>query len=148
MKRLANESIFQRFLRKSLSYNYLERSKFKKNHGNEYTEKGVSDIDGHIGGKYVAIECKMWNGRPSTSQLAFSRGVMKTGGLSLFCIYHYYGGDHSFYWIPGDMVFSYRTKMLWIRTGLISVKEDPNSDSNKQTLVADCSPIAQLLEMR
>jgi len=152
MNRLKNETDLQRFIRKSLGYYFYNECKFKKCHGNQYTEKGVSDIDGHVRGMYVAIEAKMWNGRPSNAQISFTRGVMKTGALGLYLVYEFDKlNNHNFYWVPGDMPFSYRTKMLWIRTGLIKVKSDPNPkvpDNGERVEIIDCSPILTLLEMK
>ena len=146
MNKLKNESVFQRFLRKSIGYNFHGRCRFKKNHGNEYSEAGVSDLDGHIDGKYVAIECKMWSGRPSMTQLAFTRSIMKTGGLALFAIYQYEDGEHTLHWVPGDMNFTYRQKAIWPKSKLIKMDRDPNNPGDGRKVdVFDCSPLSLFL---
>jgi hypothetical protein len=146
MKRLKNESAFQRFLRKSISYCFLGNAATKKNHGNEYTERGVSDIDGHVHGSYVAIEAKMWGAYATTEQMAFLRRICRTGAIGLFVIYRYVEAtqEHEFWWAPGDQPFSYRLKNTWFKTGLIEVPEDPRDPTNKNTTwVANCFPIMQ-----
>lgn len=153
MRKLKNESEFQRWLRKSLSYFFLDedgnpQSKFKKNHGNEYSEKGVSDIDGHVLGYYVAIEAKMWNGRPSTVQQAFLRSVERTGGIGLFAIYRHSTSGHQVFWVPGSMPFSYRMKSVWPSAGTMMVRSDPNDDSSPYTEIADCTPLQTFLSMK
>lgn len=154
MRKLNDEGEFQRFLRKSLSYYFLDpvthkpRSKFKKNHGNEYSEKGVSDIDGHVRGMYAAIECKMWNGRPSTVQLAFIKSVHDTGGVGVFAIYRYMEGESFCYWVPGSMPFTYRMSNVWPRSGLITVPVNPFETDGQTHEVFDCSPLQVFLEMR
>tara|TARA_Y100000310_G_scaffold339241_1_gene431337 strand:+ start:3093 stop:3560 length:468 start_codon:yes stop_codon:yes gene_type:complete len=147
MRKLANESVFQRFLRKSLSYCYLNKSSFKKNHGNEYSERGVSDLDGHVNGYYTALELKMWGGRPSPVQLAYMRKIQRTGGIAFYVIYEY-KGDHSFYWVNGGSDFSYRLKSHWIKTGLFTVPRDPKFPSGELVEVADCSPIQIAINLR
>lgn len=154
MRKLKNESEFQRFLRRSLSYHFLDpetnkpRSKFKKNHGNEYSEKGVSDVDGHALGWYIAIECKMWTGRPSTVQQAFLRSVESTGGIGLFSIYRYIGGNHKFFWVPGSMPFSYRMSRIWPQSTTRMVRSDPGDESSPMIEVADCSPLQTFIDMK
>lgn len=148
MRKLKNESEFQRFIRKSISYNFLHKCHTKKNHGNEYTEKGVSDIDGHVNGYYVAIEAKMWRGRPSTEQVAFLRKVNNTGALGIFLVYEYTGDDHLFHWVPGDMPFSYRMKAIWPKSGLIMVPRDPEQPKGEKVPVIDCGPLLQLINVK
>lgn len=152
MNKIRNESEFQRFIRKSISYTFINQCKIKKNHGNMYSEKGVADLDGHILGHYIAIECKMWPGRPSTEQMAFCRSVMNTGGFAAFAIYRYEpadkGNEHRCFWVPGDMMFSYRQKMIWPNCGLIKVPRDPREPDGQKIEVFDCSLLKTFLEMR
>ena len=153
MNRLKNESVFQRKLRASIGYSYFKQCRLKKNHGNEYSEKGVADLDGHIKGLYIAIECKMWKGRPSTEQVAFLRSVLNTGGLGIFAIYRYDDDtrEHTVSWVPADFPFSYRVKsrMMWPVSKLISVPRDPANPNEGRTVeVFDCSLLYPLMEMR
>ena len=148
MKKLKNETAFQKLIRRSLAYCYFERCKFKKNHGSEFTGKGVADIDGHAGGYYVAIEAKMWGNRPSPAQAAFMRRVMVTGGMALFLIYKFRDGEHSFHWVPGDLPFSYRTSSIWIKSGLLLAPVDPANPGKDKIEIIDCSPIMTLINIR
>ena len=142
MARLKNEAAFQRMLRKSLSYCYLKKCNFIKTHGTQFTGSGVADIVGHILGYYVAIECKMNGGRPSTDQLSFLRQTVQTGAIGYFAIYNYEEGEHYVYWVPGDEVFSYRNRRKWMKTSTMLVQADPKDPSFGTTLVFDCSPMA------
>lgn len=150
MNKIKTESDFQRKLRASLGYTYFRRCRFKKNHGNEYSEKGVADLDGHIHGLYLAIECKMWGGRPTTEQVAFLRSVLNTGGMGFFAIYKYEDKVHTVSWVPADMPFSYRmsTQMIWPVSKLITVPRDPQNPEDKRTVeVFDCSLLLPIMEM-
>ena len=147
MHRLKNEAAFQRHLRASLGYTFFQKCKFFKTHGNEYTEKGVSDLVGHIHGNFIAIECKMWKGRPTTEQLAFCRGMLKTGAMGIFAIYRYEDGVHTVHWCPADMAFSYRMQMIWPVSRLVSVDRDPLNPDGRKIEMFDCKQLLPLLEM-
>ena len=148
MRKLKNETAFQKLIRKSLSYNFLSNCHTKKNHGSQYTERGVADIDGHVGGYYVAIEAKMWNNRPSGDQIGFLRKVNNSGGLGLYLIYQYTNDEHVFHWVPGDMPFSYRMKAVWPKSGLIYTPRDPKDPEGEKIQVIDCSPLTGLIKAK
>ncbi len=149
MRKLKNESEFQRFIRKSVGYAFPNKCRLKKNHGNQFSERGVSDLDGHVNGFYIAIECKMWNGRPTREQTTFLKNIHITGGIALFAVYNYLDGIHTCYFVPAEIPFSYRTKMFWLKSKLVSVQRDPNNPNDKEMVeVFDCTPIKTILEMR
>tara|TARA_Y100000034_G_scaffold116203_1_gene154277 strand:+ start:306 stop:755 length:450 start_codon:yes stop_codon:yes gene_type:complete len=149
MNKLKNESVFQRFIRRSIAYAFIDKCAMKKNHGNQFTEAGIADIDGHVEGYYVAIEAKMWNNRPTTEQLAFARKVSRTGGIHFFLIYKYNGDkSHSFFWVPGVLGISYRQKRLWAESGIIEVRTDPRDNTSKMIPVMNCEPLIRAIRMK
>ena len=71
---MANESYHTRKLRKELE----RRGLFYKHHG--FMTAGISDLIGCVGGKFVAIECKMNNGGITPLQQYFLTHVVENGG--------------------------------------------------------------------
>jgi|19_taG_2_1085344.scaffolds.fasta_scaffold08020_4 hypothetical protein len=58
-------------------------SKWWKNHGTEYSERGMSDLMGVVDGKLIALEVKINNGWFSPLQVKFLRDINLAGGNGL-----------------------------------------------------------------
>ena len=142
--KLKNETAFQKQVQRSLSYSYIGKCSFKKNHGSMYSLKGAADIDGHIHGHYVALELKMLNGRPSSEQLAFCHTIVKTGGSFFWLVYEWQDG-HFCYIIPGGMPFTYRMKKLWRKVGTVIVPVDPKNEEEGTVEVFDFSDLIKFI---
>ena len=76
------ESSFSRDLKKNL-HRIFSHSKWWKNHGTEYSEKGLSDLMGIINGRFYAIEVKIGNAWFTALQINFLRSVKQAGGMAL-----------------------------------------------------------------
>ena len=61
----------------------LHNHYYIKVHGSVYQKVGTPDILGCIDGRFVGIEVKQENGRPSTIQIEIIEKIKKTGGLAL-----------------------------------------------------------------
>lgn len=116
--KLKNETEFQRELQRSLTLNFGKKQSFWKNHGSQYSVKGCFDLTGHISGILVAIEAKMWSGRPSTDQKAFAKRLALSGAFGVYAIYRWEDGEHRTYFVPSSLPFSYRMTTLWQRAGV------------------------------
>ena len=51
-------------------------------HQSPFAIRGTSDILGIVNGKFIALEVKTENGRPTSEQMAFIRRVRECGGLA------------------------------------------------------------------
>jgi len=80
------ESAFSNKLRKHLAV-IFPKSRWWKNHGSEFSERGLSDICGVINGTMIAIEVKYWRensgGWFSPHQFAFLQDINRAGGVGI-----------------------------------------------------------------
>jgi len=73
-------------------------------HGDPYQERGVSDLIGCVGGKFIAIEVKMPGKKLTEYQEDFLSGVTANGGLG-------FSSD--------DIRYSVKVVKGWIKGGVI-----------------------------
>lgn len=76
---MAQEKTFENKIKKWLAANGCYYVKF---FANGFTRRGVPDILASVGGKFVAIEVKADNGRPSDLQLDNIREIRASGGFA------------------------------------------------------------------
>ena len=76
------ESAFSNRLKIELRKSF-PMSKWWKNHGTEYSERGMSDIMGVVHGRLIALEVKVNNGWFSPLQVKFLRDINIAGGTGL-----------------------------------------------------------------
>lgn len=76
---MAQEKTFENKIKKWLAANGCYYVKF---FANGFTRRGVPDILASVGGKFVAIEVKADNGRPSDLQLDNIREIRESGGFA------------------------------------------------------------------
>lgn len=77
---------------------YLEEQEcwFVKFHANSYTKKGVPDILCCFKGKFIGIEIKASNGRPSVLQLRNLKGIEDAGGWGILLYPEYFENFKNF----------------------------------------------------
>lgn len=106
------ESDLDHLLRFSLGQHFPNRHRVTKHHADMYTGAGHPDFYGHILGRFVAIEDKVYPNRFSERQKTELTSWAESGAhaFGLLC----WGED--FYLIPGLMMqaITYRNKQGWI----------------------------------
>ena len=77
---MASEKIFENKIKKHLEERGCYYVKF---FANSYTKIGVPDILASVNGRFVAIEVKAKNGRPSELQKLNRKQIRDSGGISI-----------------------------------------------------------------
>lgn len=80
MKNSTREKVFENRIKKFLTDQGCWHVKF---FGNGMTRKGVPDILACVNGKFVAIEVKAENGKPSELQKYNVRKIRESGGVAI-----------------------------------------------------------------
>lgn len=106
------ESTFTRKLKIELRRAF-PRSKWWKNHGTEYSERGLSDLVGVVSGRLIAIEVKINAGWFSELQVNFLNEVNKAGGVGIGILHK----DNDVYLIPTSAMGTKgnRHRKLWVK---------------------------------
>ena len=76
---MAQEKIFENKIK---SYLKSIGAYFIKTHGDRFSKVGTPDIIACVNGKFVAIEVKAENGKPSELQLYHLEQIRNAGGIS------------------------------------------------------------------
>jgi len=133
------ESLLQKKLRMSLQFLLPGQFVYSlKIHGDRYSAPGVPDIIACIHGTFVAIECKMWRGRPTEAQQLHLRDIIRAGGIGLYCVWN--KEEDEYYWVKADSPFTYRAKGTWIKAGEKTVTREGRSFN-----IIDCTFLSSLL---
>jgi hypothetical protein len=82
----------------------------RKTHGDQFTGSGTGDFVGHIRGKYVELELKVYPNRFSIEQHKSLVNVNRTGGYGAGILWT----DVMCWLIPGELVLSYKDRSKWI----------------------------------
>lgn len=87
------------------------RSKWWKNHGTEFSERGLSDLSGVIAGRFYAIEVKVNNGWFTPLQIKYLNDINLAGGTGIGLLKK----DNEVYLIPTSAMGTKgnRHRKLW-----------------------------------
>ena len=97
-------------------------SKWWKNHGTEFSERGMSDIMGVVNGRLISIEVKVNNGWFSPLQIKFLKDINVAGGTGIGLLKK----DNDIYIIPVSAMGhkGNRHRELWVK---LNYPEDLNA---------------------
>jgi len=97
-------------------------SKWWKNHGTEFSERGMSDIMGVVNGRLISIEVKVNNGWFTPLQIKFLKDINVAGGTGIGLLKK----DNDVYIIPVSAMGhkGNRHRELWVK---LSYPEDLNA---------------------
>ena len=137
--KLKNETQFQRSLRASLKGMFGDAMFVQKTHGNQFTGAGVSDLIGHLGGKFFGLELKMKGNRPSPDQYRWMKKQIDAGGFGFWVIYD--KDEQCTYWVPGSEQVSYRDKKNWIKSDWVQKTYKGEDGTMKKLYIIDCTPM-------
>mgnify|MGYP003151080129 FL=1 len=110
------ESILQKKARLSLQAVFKDIPAYSlKMHGDRYMAPGIPDIIACINGIFIAIECKMWRGRPTEAQQLHLRDINRSGGVGVYLVWN--KETNEYFWVPANEPFTYRAKHGWYKCG-------------------------------
>ena len=105
------ESFLQKKVRTSINAIFPKKAYTIKTHGDRYTAPGIPDILACVMGVFIGIECKMWRGRPTESQILNLRDIDRAGGIAVYVIWD--KENNKYYWVDATAPLTYRARAHW-----------------------------------
>ncbi|MBM63665.1 MAG: hypothetical protein CL484_12035 [Acidobacteria bacterium] len=112
---MKGEKKLQKDLQYSIGSMFHGNSYIRVSHPDQYEQRGIPDLLGHIFGIHIEIELKVHPNRPSGSQVEQMRRVNESGGYA--CVILYWPKRKEYYLVEKDNIseFSYRKRESWVR---------------------------------